>query len=99
MARPLGSKNKPKEPENPSPVVETALPFTGTAISLECVKHQGFSNYFVVTLAVDNGQVIKKTYSAPFALWEAIARAEMQVSQRSWALHDKFSHGKAWLSE
>lgn len=94
MARPLGSKNLPKLTEAP-PRFET-LPFTGVARSMECVLWNGFNNFYIVTLTIEDGQVVKKTYSEPYAMFECIARLEMAVHHSGLHLNGRFAPGTTW---
>ncbi len=94
MSRPIGSKNNPKQEP-----VEDASPqkhFTGYARSIECVKQYGFNNFYIVTLKIEDDKVVSKKVSEPYALFEAIARLEIQIQAASLNLNSGYAPGLAW---
>lgn len=50
--------------------------FTGQVLTVECYKHFEFMNYRIVTLNIENGNVISTKYSQPYASFEAISKLE-----------------------
>lgn len=105
MGRPAGSKNKATK-ETPmdgeaTGVTDDALlfptiPFTGIARSMECVIHNGFNNFYLVTLAMKDGRVVSRTVSDPYASFEAIARMEIEIHKAALNLNTGYANGKAW---
>ena len=93
MARPKGSKNKQDEPISPIPDI---VQFTGIARSVECVIQQGYNNFYLVTLHIEDGLVKKKEVSDPYVSFEAIARLEVQCHEATLSLNHNYKNGKAW---
>lgn len=73
-----------------------AVPFTGVARSVECIKQQGHNNFYIVTLFIENGLVTTKEISDPYASFEAIARLEVACHQATLSLNQGYESGKAW---
>lgn len=103
MARPVGAKNKvKKEPalvdtlEHGVGPYDSVVPFTGVARSVECHKQQGHNNFRIATLTIENGLVVKKHLSDPYASFEAIARLEVQCHEATLGLNHGYTDGKAW---
>lgn len=88
---------KPKKMEAPERTTEQNpkdRAFTGKARSFECYVHEGFKNYRIVTLDIQDGLVIEKTYSDPYASFEANARLELFNTNDFVKLMTKYRAGK-----
>lgn len=48
--------------------------FTGVARSIECFDNQGYRNFKILTLYIENGTVVMADYSDPYAQFEAISK-------------------------
>lgn len=70
--------------------------FTGVARSVECVKQQGFNNFRLVTLKIEDGLVVDKKTSYPYCQVEAIAFMEKETAGATWNLNCNYEDGKAW---
>lgn len=90
MARPSKDRT-PREVEAPA-----KIPFTGVARSVECYEHEGWPNFKIVTLTIENGEVVGKTLSDAYANWETIARLEIVAQDATLSLKAGYAHGKAW---
>lgn len=106
MSRPAGSKNKPKDAPTDGEAessmegahLKEPIPFTGVARSLECHKHmERFPNFRIVTLEIVDGLVVKKSYSDPYARFDAEARLEIQMVEAGLNLSNHYQDGRAWL--
>lgn len=71
-------------------------PFTGVARTIVCVEHQGFRNYRIVDLFIENNQVTQKCYSDPFAAFEATAKLEIINDFATLKLNTGWTHGQGW---
>lgn len=61
---------------------EDAMKFTGVARSVEAYDNQGFNNFRIVTLHIENGVVVKVHKSDPYQNFELIAMNEL-VTEKS----------------
>lgn len=85
---PLSDKMKNHTLEHPN--------FTGIARSVVCYKNQGYSNFRIHTLYIENGEVVKMDISDPWANFETAAILE-NVSHISMIhLNNTFEDGKAF---
>lgn len=101
MSRPIGSKNKPRdeiehiddlnEPEELMPVK-----WSGTARSMVCSPQGSFNNFRNVTLEVVNGIVVRMKESQPYALFEASALQEIDITKACDHLSFNYRDGKTW---
>jgi hypothetical protein len=69
--------------------------FTGLARSVQAYDNQGFRNFRIVTLHIQNGKVIKQEYSDPYASFEAISRMEIQNEMSIHHLNNTWADGKS----
>ncbi len=109
MARPVGSKNKPKS-EPSDEVIECVADFvqtsnmvnsfvedpdfTGVARSMECFDNQGHNNFRILTLHIKNGRVIRMDRSDAYANFEAITRMELANENSVISLNNHWSNGR-----
>ncbi len=71
--------------------------FSGLALSVECDLQAGtFNNFRIATLKLDNGILVDKKLSEPYASFEAIARMEIAVNKAVLSLNFEYEDGKAW---
>jgi hypothetical protein len=112
MARPRGSKNKPKLEVVPDTVSAEPIPnrdplgpkaepgpkkFTGLARTMECVKVNGvFNNYYVLTLHIVDDIIMRKVYSEPRASFDARDLLDDMNGKSVMSRMLKWEHGKAW---
>jgi len=112
MARPKGSKNKPKLEAVPDTItaepigkIDDLAPkaapgpktFSGIARSMECVKVNGvFNNYYVITLHIENDRVTRKVYSEPRASFDARDLLDDMNGKSVMSRMLHWEHGKAW---
>ena len=82
---------KPKEEK-----AEKPQKFTGIARSVQCIKQQGYNNFQIVTLLIEDGIVKHIEKSEPFASWEAIAKLEVKCHEATLSLNHNYETGKAW---
>jgi hypothetical protein len=66
---------------------------TGVAFSFEAAKDQGFSNYRILTLFLVDGELVHTERSQPYATYEALAKAEVMMSNSIWNLSARFRDG------
>ncbi len=78
---------------NPSDVTK----FTGVARSVVCFNNNGFKNFKIITLYIENGVVQKTEQSDPYAHFELNAKLEVQNQLAVWNLNDKWENGKTLL--
>lgn len=66
-------------------IVEPELPiipsFTGTVHTIVYKPHQGFADYAVATMTIEDGLIIGTVYSDPYAAFEALAKLELANSR------------------
>jgi hypothetical protein len=81
-------KEKPKH---------TISRFTGVARSVECFENQGFKNFKILTLHIEEGEVKKIVRSDPFASFEAMIKMEMMNEISVLNLNNQWKDGLALL--
>lgn len=74
-------------------MTHSVLPFTGVARSVEAFDNQGFRNFRILTLHLENGMVMKIHYSDPYASFEAIARMELWNEMSILNLNNNWKNG------
>lgn len=88
---PLKLKVPPRIPhDEPSPG------FTGVARSMQAFENQGWRNFRIVTLFIQNDQVVRIEYSDPYCNWEAIARLEIDNQISALNLNSDWEDGKTF---
>lgn len=70
--------------------------FSGVARSVVCFNHNGWKNFRMVTLTVEDGKVVKAHYSDPFASFETIQKLELANDYTQLRLNACWADGKAW---
>src|SRR4051812_41159189 len=68
--------------------------FTGLARSVEAFDNQGFRNFRIVTLHLEEGVVRKVEYSDPYASFETISRMELWNELSILNLNNNWKAGK-----
>lgn len=68
--------------------------FSGLARSVQAYDNQGFRNFRIVTLHLENGSVVKTEYSDPYASFEVIARMELCNELAIIHLNNNWENGK-----
>lgn len=69
--------------------------FTGVARSVIGFDNQGFRNFKILTLHIENGVVVKTDHSDPYAAFEAMAKMELANDIAVISLNDHWENGKA----
>lgn len=72
----------------------TVEPITCVARSFECFDNQGFRNFRVVTLYIEDGVIVKVEKSDPWAQFEAIAKQEVMIEMAMLNLNNNWAPGK-----
>lgn len=96
MARPHGSKNKPKEDAPKLEETNTGRLFNGVARSMECVKLNGQPAFCIVTLEIKDNAVVSKKYSQPYFLFEAEGFLDIWNHWSNLNIQSHFRVGRAW---
>lgn len=81
---------RPRKNPQPDPTVQN---ITGVAYTMEAAKDAGFSNFRIVTLFLIGGEIVHVEKSQPFATFEALARAEILMSDSIWNLSSRYKDG------
>lgn len=68
--------------------------FTGIARSVEAYNHEGFRNFRIVTLHIEEGVVQRSEYSDPYASFEAISRLELWNEKSVIHLNSNWKNGE-----
>ena len=71
--------------------------FTGTVRSVICSANQGFRNFKIITLTIENGKVTSQALSDNYAAFEAIARLDLLTQMDTIRLNNNWEDGKAWF--
>ncbi len=71
--------------------------FTGVARSVMCVKNQGFSNFQICTLHIEDGKITKMEKSDMWQSFEAFAFLELVSKISCDHLNNNFAEGRAFL--
>ncbi len=95
MPRPRRVPNK-KDVLDEQNLVMKIVEFTGVARTVVCHMQQGHNNFKIVTLHIEDGIVIKKEVSDPYASFEAISRLEVQCHEATLNLNSGYENGIAW---
>lgn len=83
---------RPKKPTPPTPV-----PFTGMARTVQCFNHNGWQNFRVVTLVIENGIVVQEFKSDPYLMFEAAEKLDLYNDYACLRLNMSWEDGKAWF--
>lgn len=89
---------KAKEPvieANPNFPIEKK--FSGVARSVVCYNHNGWNNFRIVTLTLEDGKVVRAHYSDPLASFEAIQKLELANDYSQLRLNAFWEKDKAWF--
>lgn len=68
--------------------------FSGIARSVEAFDNQGFRNFRILTLHIEEGRVVKIDHSDPYANFEAISRLELANELAILHLNDRWENGR-----
>lgn len=68
---------KQKEAKEVKEVQSVSPRFTGVARSVQCFEHQGHRNFKIVTLTIENDQVIRTELSDPYGTFEIATKLEL----------------------
>lgn len=74
--------------------VDKIVGFSGVARSVEAYDNQGFRNFRILTLTLENGGVVKIERSDPYASFEAIAKMELLNMDSVLHLNNTWAAGK-----
>ncbi len=77
-----------------TPPKEYDYSFTGIARSVEAFDNQGFRNFRILTLHIEDGGVTKIERSDPIASFEAIAKLELTNELAVIHLNNTWTNGK-----
>lgn len=68
----------PAKPPAPSFAVtaEQLYTFTGTTHTIVYRPHEGFANYAIASITMNDGKIIKTELSQPYAAFEALVKLE-----------------------
>lgn len=85
-----------KRPDRPI-YPDERVNWSGVARSMQCALQQGtFNNFKLITLTIDNGIVVDRKESEPYASFEAIARMEIEMQSASLHINHDYRDGKTW---
>lgn len=79
---------KPSKPESTA-----KEPITGVAYIMQAVKDQGFNNFRICALFIENGEIVHVEKSQPYAAFEALAKADHRFTLAHWELNSRFKDG------
>ncbi len=82
---------------NPNFPVPTEVGFTGVARTIVCYKHNGWTNYRIATITIEDGKVAKVNYSDPYANFEVIQKLELANDYANMRLNANWQDGRAWF--
>lgn len=77
-----------------APKEEKPIDFSGVARSVQCFDNQGFKNFRILTLHIENGHVTKVDYSDAYANFETVARLELANEYAILNLNNNWADGK-----
>lgn len=87
-------KGQPEQIEGmPGDDVGFTEPFTGVAFTTQATKSSGFPNFKICTLFIVGGKIVHIEKSQEYALFETIARTEIQVDRAHWNLSNNYRDG------
>ncbi len=69
------------------------IAFSGVARSVQAYDNQGFRNFRIVTLTIEDGEVKEIEYSDPYASFEAMAKMELWNMDSIIKLNNKWVDG------
>ena len=72
-------------------------PFSGLSLSLECFDNQGHRNFRIITLLIENGEVIDTHYSDAFANFESDLKLASLASDLTLRLNNAWNEGRTWF--
>lgn len=79
----------------PAPIVP-ASSFTGVVRTMLCVTNNGWPNFRILTLTLENGVVVKEARSDPYASFEAMQKLEFANDICQIRLNSNWREGRGW---
>lgn len=71
--------------------------FTGMCRTVQCFDNNGWNNFRVVTLLIENGIVVKEFKSDPYQMFEAAEKLDLFNDYACLRLNASWKDGKAWF--
>jgi hypothetical protein len=90
----MSKQTKAAAPKIEEVAVQSAVSdFTGVARSVVAYNNQGFKNYRIITLYLEQGRVVRQEHSDPYANFEAISRLELANEKSMLHLNNNWKSG------